>query len=87
MRRQLANDSSCGLCDWLVESVLHIFRDCERARSVRHALSIHGLVSHFLSRISYLGLLLIFFLKLIEVVVCLGQLCLFYLLVPVEMEE
>ncbi|CAL9000717.1 unnamed protein product, partial [Prunus brigantina] len=27
VRRQLAIDSSCGLCDWPVESVLHIFRD------------------------------------------------------------
>ncbi|CAL2276664.1 unnamed protein product [Prunus armeniaca] len=33
VRRQLAIDSSCGLCDWPVESMLHIFRDCERAQS------------------------------------------------------
>ncbi|CAL9031547.1 unnamed protein product, partial [Prunus brigantina] len=43
----LAIDSSCGLCDWPVESVLHIFRDCERAQSVWHALSIPGIAPHF----------------------------------------
>ncbi|BFG41860.1 hypothetical protein CerSpe_281350 [Prunus speciosa] len=47
VRRQLAIDSSCEFCDWPVESVLHIFRDCERARSVWHALSISGLVHSF----------------------------------------
>ncbi|CAL2260807.1 unnamed protein product [Prunus armeniaca] len=50
VRRQLAIDSSCGLCDWPVESVLHIFRDCERAQSVWHAISILVFAPHFLKQ-------------------------------------
>ncbi|CAL9005467.1 unnamed protein product, partial [Prunus brigantina] len=37
-RRQLASDPSCSFCSWPIETVLHIHRDCERARSTWNAI-------------------------------------------------
>ncbi|KAI5339005.1 hypothetical protein L3X38_018277 [Prunus dulcis] len=37
-RRQLSLDASCGSCHWPVESILHILRDCVKARKVWNAL-------------------------------------------------
>ncbi|CAL8164027.1 unnamed protein product [Prunus armeniaca] len=38
VRRYLASDPSCGFCSWPTETVLHILRDCERARSKWNAI-------------------------------------------------
>ncbi|CAL9010471.1 unnamed protein product [Prunus brigantina] len=38
VRRQLAFGPSCGFCSWPTETVLHILRDCERARSTWNAI-------------------------------------------------
>ncbi|BFG35445.1 hypothetical protein CerSpe_217190 [Prunus speciosa] len=34
VKRNLAEDSACAVCDYPTESILHIFRDCNRAKDV-----------------------------------------------------
>ncbi|CAL8168851.1 unnamed protein product [Prunus armeniaca] len=38
VRRQLSLDASCGSCHWPMESILHILRDCVKAKKVWNAL-------------------------------------------------
>ncbi|VVA36391.1 PREDICTED: reverse mRNAase [Prunus dulcis] len=38
-RRKLTTDPSCAFCGWHVESVLHILRDCERAKGIWQSLT------------------------------------------------
>ncbi|KAI5339865.1 hypothetical protein L3X38_019138 [Prunus dulcis] len=45
-RRHLADDPTCNYCNWPVESISHIFRDCEKATSVWHAMLCHGAHPH-----------------------------------------
>lgn len=32
VRRQLTFDASCGICEWPIETTLHILRDCYKTR-------------------------------------------------------
>ncbi|BBH09066.1 hypothetical protein Prudu_021464 [Prunus dulcis] len=34
VRRQLTLDASCGVCEWPIETTLHILRDCYKARDI-----------------------------------------------------
>ncbi|CAL8153084.1 unnamed protein product [Prunus armeniaca] len=43
-RRHLVDDPACNYYNWPVESILHIFRDCEKATNVWHAML--GPVAH-----------------------------------------
>ncbi|BFG15821.1 hypothetical protein CerSpe_020950 [Prunus speciosa] len=47
VRRHLVDDPACNYCNWPVESILHIFRDCEKAASVWQAMLCPGAHPHF----------------------------------------
>ncbi|XP_021827477.1 uncharacterized protein LOC110768097 [Prunus avium] len=47
VRRHLVDDPACNYCNWPVESILHIFRDCEKATSVWQAMLCPGAHPHF----------------------------------------
>lgn len=46
-KRQLAMDSSCNFCGWGSESLIHIFRDCPRARWVWERILVPNIYSPF----------------------------------------
>ncbi|CAL2231440.1 unnamed protein product [Prunus armeniaca] len=45
--RHLTDDPACNYCNFLVESILHIFRGCEKATNVWHAMLGLGAHPHF----------------------------------------
>ncbi|KAI5342128.1 hypothetical protein L3X38_010003 [Prunus dulcis] len=47
VRRQLTLDASCGVCEWPIETTLHILRDCYKARDIWNTILMPRHQGHF----------------------------------------